>query len=433
MQSRQVDQMAAAEHDGSYNLIPQEMVCPITGEIMEDPVITVDGHSYEREAIEEWFSRGRIISPLTGSPLGTTHLTPNHALKKAIAELIEKKLPQLREQERFKPNLETVIRLREEDLRQLKQETVPRSEYDRIVRLLEQTKKEYREQNVLLEKARLCSAQLNTLLQGGTGMLYEGSHGSGGGGGAAEEPPIPLPPATLTGPEQQAHLKKLIGATLYDKLVAKGGIVLDGDENVVEFGVWDKDSNDLLDARERKQLTFDIKHLKSLQNLTYLNLSDTGITGDIVHLKMIQNLTNIYLSATRVTGNIVHLKSLRNLTGIGLGNTNVTGDIVHLKSLKKLTHIGLNATRATGDIVHLKSLQNLTAIHLAYTGVTGDIVHLKSLQNLTRIDLGNTNVTGNIVHLKSLQNLTRIYLGDTGVTGDKKAFEASRKWKYCYL
>ena len=62
--------MAAAEHDGSDHLIPQEFICPITGEIMEDPVSTIDGNSYERTAIERWFATRRITSPLTGARLG---------------------------------------------------------------------------------------------------------------------------------------------------------------------------------------------------------------------------------------------------------------------------------------------------------------------------------------------------------------------------
>ena len=197
--------MAAAEHDGSDHLIPQEFICPITGEIMEDPVSTIDGNSYERTAIERWFATSRITSPLTGARLGTTVLSPNLTLRRAIVEFIDTKLPQLKELERAKPNLEKAIELREEDLRQLKQEMVPRREYDRILRLLEQskkeleqTKKDYREQSVLLDEVRNCSARMNTLLQGtaGTGMPYEGSRGSGGGGrGAAEEPPEPPPPA----------------------------------------------------------------------------------------------------------------------------------------------------------------------------------------------------------------------------------------------
>ena len=117
--------MAAAEHDGSDHLIPQEFICPITGEIMEDPVSTIDGNSYERTAIERWFATSRITSPLTGARLGTTVLSPNLTLRRAIVEFIDTKLPQLKELERAKPNLEKAIELREEDLRQLKQEMVP--------------------------------------------------------------------------------------------------------------------------------------------------------------------------------------------------------------------------------------------------------------------------------------------------------------------
>ena len=45
-------------------------LCPITGEIMQDPVITVsDGQSYERTAVAEWFKSGCCISPVSGQPL----------------------------------------------------------------------------------------------------------------------------------------------------------------------------------------------------------------------------------------------------------------------------------------------------------------------------------------------------------------------------
>ena len=105
---------------------------------------------------------------------------------------------------------------------------------------------------------------------------------------AAEEPPKPPPPAAKpqaapaksNAPRQQPHLKNLIGATLYDKLVAKGGIVLDGDGHVVEFRVYDKDGSRLLEDDERKQLTCDIAHLKSLLNLTKIHLYNAGVSGD---------------------------------------------------------------------------------------------------------------------------------------------------------
>lgn len=34
--------------------VPQSLQCPITGEVMLDPVVTTDGHTYEREAIQRY-------------------------------------------------------------------------------------------------------------------------------------------------------------------------------------------------------------------------------------------------------------------------------------------------------------------------------------------------------------------------------------------
>ena len=59
---------------------PAEYLCPITGEICSDPVFTADGHTYEREAILQWFE-SHSTSPLTGLPLPSLDLTPNYALK----------------------------------------------------------------------------------------------------------------------------------------------------------------------------------------------------------------------------------------------------------------------------------------------------------------------------------------------------------------
>ena len=66
--------------------IPPDFVCPITQELMRDPVIALDGHSYERDAITQWFGQGRIKSPLTNAPLGSRHLTPNHTLRKGKSD-----------------------------------------------------------------------------------------------------------------------------------------------------------------------------------------------------------------------------------------------------------------------------------------------------------------------------------------------------------
>lgn len=60
--------------------------CPITLELMADPVVAMDGHSYERSAIELHLQRS-TESPLTGEPLLAVDLLPNHALRNTIQAL----------------------------------------------------------------------------------------------------------------------------------------------------------------------------------------------------------------------------------------------------------------------------------------------------------------------------------------------------------
>ncbi|XP_053554309.1 WD repeat, SAM and U-box domain-containing protein 1 isoform X2 [Bombina bombina] len=69
--------------------IPDEFLCPITREIMMDPVIASDGYSYERKAIENWISTQKRTSPMTNLPLSTLLLTPNRTLKMALNRWLE--------------------------------------------------------------------------------------------------------------------------------------------------------------------------------------------------------------------------------------------------------------------------------------------------------------------------------------------------------
>jgi U-box domain len=42
-----------------------------------------DGHSYEQSAITQWL-QSHSTSPVTGQPLATAELLPNHALRQMI-------------------------------------------------------------------------------------------------------------------------------------------------------------------------------------------------------------------------------------------------------------------------------------------------------------------------------------------------------------
>ncbi|XP_029313781.1 WD repeat, SAM and U-box domain-containing protein 1 [Cottoperca gobio] len=84
LRSKLVRKVEELKSDSVCPGIPDEFLCPITRELMKEPVIAADGYSYEREAINSWINTKNRSSPMTNLPLLTTLLTPNHTLKMAI-------------------------------------------------------------------------------------------------------------------------------------------------------------------------------------------------------------------------------------------------------------------------------------------------------------------------------------------------------------
>lgn len=66
-------------------------VCPLTKQVMRDPVTLENGQTFEREAIEKWFkeckeSGRKLLCPLTLKELRSTDLKPSIALRNTIEE-----------------------------------------------------------------------------------------------------------------------------------------------------------------------------------------------------------------------------------------------------------------------------------------------------------------------------------------------------------
>ena len=79
---------AAAAPTAAAMEAPVDFFCPITQEMMVDPVICADGHSYERAAISQWLS-SHATSPKTNAQLEHTNLIPNHTLRGSIEQFRE--------------------------------------------------------------------------------------------------------------------------------------------------------------------------------------------------------------------------------------------------------------------------------------------------------------------------------------------------------
>ncbi|KAG4163073.1 hypothetical protein ERO13_D01G148900v2 [Gossypium hirsutum] len=74
---------------GQIPLPPEELRCPISLQLMYEPVVIASGQTYERICIEKWFSDGHDTCPKTQQKLPHLSLTPNYCVKGLIASWCE--------------------------------------------------------------------------------------------------------------------------------------------------------------------------------------------------------------------------------------------------------------------------------------------------------------------------------------------------------
>ncbi|VFQ58933.1 unnamed protein product [Cuscuta campestris] len=73
---------------------PEDLRCPISLEIMSDPVILSSGHTFDRSSIQRWLDAGNRTCPITNLPLpDPPSIIPNHALRSLISNFAHVSLP----------------------------------------------------------------------------------------------------------------------------------------------------------------------------------------------------------------------------------------------------------------------------------------------------------------------------------------------------
>ncbi|XP_022775718.1 U-box domain-containing protein 21-like [Durio zibethinus] len=66
--------------------IPRDFRCPISLDLMKDPVTLSTGITYDRENIEKWIEAGNFTCPITNQVLRSFELIPNHMIRKRIQD-----------------------------------------------------------------------------------------------------------------------------------------------------------------------------------------------------------------------------------------------------------------------------------------------------------------------------------------------------------
>ena len=66
------------------SIVHDIITCPLSGEIMNDPVFAADGFAYERSQLLVWFEHNNLVSPVTNGPLPHPYLIPATLVKAVI-------------------------------------------------------------------------------------------------------------------------------------------------------------------------------------------------------------------------------------------------------------------------------------------------------------------------------------------------------------
>ena len=78
------DHSVCSDRDAS---LPRAFLCPITRDVMYEPVLDGEGNTYERSALLTWLSEHNT-SPVSRQPLTARMVTPNNALRETIHEFM---------------------------------------------------------------------------------------------------------------------------------------------------------------------------------------------------------------------------------------------------------------------------------------------------------------------------------------------------------
>ncbi|KAK7282315.1 hypothetical protein RIF29_10988 [Crotalaria pallida] len=69
--------------------IPHLFRCPISLDLLEDPVTLCTGQTYDRSSIEKWLAAGNLTCPVTMQKLQDPSIVPNHTLRHLIDQWLQ--------------------------------------------------------------------------------------------------------------------------------------------------------------------------------------------------------------------------------------------------------------------------------------------------------------------------------------------------------
>ncbi|KAI4369077.1 hypothetical protein MLD38_017566 [Melastoma candidum] len=86
VKNNKVGEREMLEAEAEEVTVPAHFRCPISLDLMRDPVTLSSGMTYDRGSIEAWMEAGNRTCPVTNTALRSLDVVPNHAIRKMIQE-----------------------------------------------------------------------------------------------------------------------------------------------------------------------------------------------------------------------------------------------------------------------------------------------------------------------------------------------------------
>jgi hypothetical protein len=83
LKAESINDVGSSSCSSDVTSLPRHFLCPLTQELMDEPVISNDGVTYERAAILKWLKE-HDTCPVTQRPLSRSSLIPNTELRRAL-------------------------------------------------------------------------------------------------------------------------------------------------------------------------------------------------------------------------------------------------------------------------------------------------------------------------------------------------------------
>ncbi|MBC8354883.1 MAG: hypothetical protein H8E66_23135 [Planctomycetes bacterium] len=167
----------------------------------------------------------------------------------------------------------------------------------------------------------------------------------------------------------------------------------------------------------------DLKLLRDLPDVTYVNLCYTDVTDDgLRHLVGLHDLKRLSLASTHVTGSrLAELEMLPRLDWLDLNGSKATDQaMTAVSALPHLTELIASQHVTDAGLAALSASTTIEALDLTRAPISDSgLRHVAKMQQLTALKLNETMIgNAGLQHLQRLPNLKVLHLDGTQVTCD---------------